>query len=298
MEILQSHEITDFKKNYFQKKPYLFTNVNSNTLVNWSQLNRLIEKDILHYPRIRLANDRIPEMRGYSGFIRYSMSPTGDKTPHINRHQLYKCLNDGATLILDRCQSFFDGVDKAKEWISNELDCSSSANLYAAFSDIPSFGLHFDNHDVLAIQIEGVKRWEVHKPTRTYPLIDERSFGFSQPSGEPDYTFNLQPGQALYLPAGYWHNVSTQTKRSLHITFTIIRPRRLDLINAFIDEIKNHDYLREPIPFGESLSNNNQVAEILNNALSSFDINMMETLLKMRDRRKQYIKIDLENINS
>ncbi|MFZ8321252.1 hypothetical protein ACO1LD_13685, partial [Staphylococcus aureus] len=97
-----------------------------------------------------MANDNFPEIRGYKGFIRYTYSQTGDRTPHINRHQLYKCLRDGATLIVDRCQSFFESVDESRLWLSKELECTCSANLYAAFTATPSFGLHFDNHDVIA----------------------------------------------------------------------------------------------------------------------------------------------------
>lgn len=174
--------LDDFIENSFQKKPYIFENLNYHSLVSWNEINSLFEKDILNYPRVRMANNSIPEMRGYGGFIRYSMSATGDKTPHINRYQLYKCLSDGATLIIDRCQSFFKNIDIARNWLAENLSCTSSANLYAAFTSNPSFGLHFDNHDVIAVQIEGTKRWEIHKPTRTYPLSTERSFDFDAPS--------------------------------------------------------------------------------------------------------------------
>ncbi|MGK3550343.1 hypothetical protein ACSLOE_30820, partial [Escherichia coli] len=42
-----------------------------------NDLNKLLEKDILHYPRVRMANDNFPEIRGYKGFIRYTYSQTG-----------------------------------------------------------------------------------------------------------------------------------------------------------------------------------------------------------------------------
>ncbi|MGK3325784.1 hypothetical protein ACSLO2_27290, partial [Escherichia coli] len=44
--------------------------------------------------------------------------------------------------------SFFESVDESRLWLSKELECTCSANLYAAFTATPSFGLHFDNHHV------------------------------------------------------------------------------------------------------------------------------------------------------
>ncbi|MGK3702500.1 JmjC domain-containing protein, partial [Escherichia coli] len=45
--------------------------------------------------------------------------------------------------------------DESRLWLSKELECTCSANLYAAFTATPSFGLHFDNHDVIAVQNDG-----------------------------------------------------------------------------------------------------------------------------------------------
>lgn len=294
--ILCHDELQIFIQNHFQLTPFIFKNVNSDNLMSWSMLNRLLEKDILHYPRIRLANDQIPEIRGYGGFIRYSYSQTGDRTPHINRHQLYKCLEDGATLVLDRCQSFFDNVDNVRKWLSSQLECSCSANLYAAFSSTPSFGLHFDNHDVLAVQLEGVKKWKVYNPTHSYPLEDERSFDFIAPDTDPDFEFDIKPGEAFYLPAGYWHNVSTQSEKSLHITFTIIRPRRIDILNSLLREIEKNDYVRAPIAFGESFSDGQLIHNIIMTAVSDFDIQLNEAFLKIQSRTVNYKHINLENI--
>ncbi|EFI7082995.1 cupin [Escherichia coli] len=294
--LIKKEIIENFKKYNFQKYPFVFTDVNYKNLINWNDLNKLLEKDILHYPRVRMANDNFPEIRGYKGFIRYTYSQTGDRTPHINRHQLYKCLRDGATLIVDRCQSFFESVDESRLWLSKELECTCSANLYAAFTATPSFGLHFDNHDVIAVQIEGIKKWKVYNPTYSYPLEDERSFDYLPPNTSPDYEFDITPGQAIYLPAGYWHNVTTQSKHSLHLSFTVIRPRRLELFKTLFDELKNNPYMREPIEHGDSLSDKEKIKTIITNAINSFDIQFAENMLKAQSRTYRYKKIKLEHI--
>ncbi|WP_039032646.1 JmjC domain-containing protein [Leclercia adecarboxylata] len=290
-----SHDIMEkFRLEHFQKSPFVLTGVDASKLVSWQALNKTLEKDILHYPRVRLANDNWPEMRGYGGFVRYSYSQSGDRTPHINRHQLYKCLREGATLVLDRCQAFFDSVDHMRQWLSSQLECSCSANLYAAFTPTPSFGLHFDNHDVLAVQIEGIKRWTVHKPTYSYPLEHERSFDFIAPKTEPDFIFDVEPGQAIYLPAGYWHNASTQTSRSLHVSYTIIRPRRLDIFRTLLEELSGNEYIRAPIEFGDRLSDDTALRELINEAVKKLDIKLNETMLKIQCNAPAYKHINLE----
>lgn len=290
-----SHEVMDkFRREHFQRLPFVLTGVDAINLVSWSALNNTLKKDILHYPRVRLANDKWPEMRGYGGFVRYSFSQSGDRTPHINRHQLYKCLREGATLVLDRCQAFFEPVEQMRQWLSSELECACSANLYAAFTPTSSFGLHFDNHDVLAVQIDGIKRWTVHKPTYSYPLEHERSFDFIAPKTEPDFVFDVEPGQAIYLPAGYWHNVKAQTGHSLHVSYTIIRPRRLDILKNLINELSNNEYIRAPIEFGDRFSDVVVLRKLIDEAIRNFDIQLNETFLKIQCTSTSYKHINLE----
>lgn len=52
--------IEEFTKTAFQKKPFVFSTVHGAKLLNWDDVNLLLEKDILDYPRVRLANDSNP----------------------------------------------------------------------------------------------------------------------------------------------------------------------------------------------------------------------------------------------
>ena len=49
--LIKKEIIEKFKKYNFQKYPFVFTDVNYKNLINWNDLNKLLEKDILHYPR-------------------------------------------------------------------------------------------------------------------------------------------------------------------------------------------------------------------------------------------------------
>lgn len=231
--------IEEFTETAFQKKPFVFSTVHGAELLSWDDVNLLLEKDILDYPRVRLANDSNPAIRGYRGFVTYTLSVTGEAAPHVNRYSLLKNLQSGSTLIIDRCQAFFNKVMTATNYLNEKLQCRSGANLYCAWSSIPSFGIHFDNHDVIAVQIEGSKTWDIYPPTLIYPLQTDKCFELNPPTGKPLMSVTVSPGQAIYLPAGYWHNVSTESERSLHISFTVIRPRKIDVIKKLLIPSQN-----------------------------------------------------------
>ncbi|WSC07830.1 cupin domain-containing protein [Streptomyces scopuliridis] len=44
-------------------------------------------------------------------------------------------------------------------------------NLYASLTAREGFGVHWDDHDVIVIQIDGAKRWKLYGPTRTAPQV-------------------------------------------------------------------------------------------------------------------------------
>jgi len=101
-------------------------------------------------------------------------------------------------------------------------------------------------------------------------------------------------GLAIYLPAGYWHNVMTQTKRSLHVSYTIIRPGRLDIFRTLIDELSNDEYVRAPVEFGNRLSDEVALRKIIDKAINEFDIQLNEMLLKIQCNSPAYKHINPE----
>lgn len=291
-------EMDFFIRSAFQKKPFVFESVTGHQLVGWGEINNLLEKDILDYPRIRLANDGIPSERGFKGFVTYTLTVTGETSPHINRYNLLKRLQTGSTLIIDRCQAFFERAQQAASYLSTHLRCRSGANLYCAWSSTPSFGAHFDNHDVIAVQIEGVKRWEVYAPTRPYPLLNDKSFDQTPPAGEPMLCHTLTPGQAIYVPAGYWHNVFTETERSMHISFPVVRPRKIDLIRMVLERLEASAELREPIAHGSDAIGNARLSGVLYACLANIDFDEWEAAVVEDCMQGRDIKFNLPDIRT
>jgi ribosomal protein L16 Arg81 hydroxylase len=83
-----------------------------------------------------------------------------------------------------------------------------------------AYGGHRDSDDVLVIQIAGVKRWRVYEPqqrryTGNSPLTEAQM-------GQLADTFDLAPGDALFVRAGVPHRVETTGDFSLHLSFDLI----------------------------------------------------------------------------
>jgi hypothetical protein len=96
-------------------------------------------------------------------------------------------------------------------------------NSYISFGRGKAFKPHWDNHDVIVVQVHGSKRW--------------RSFGVPDPpptrkhrEGDPvpaqlEWEGTMGAGDVLYLPRGEVHEAELETADSVHLTIGI-KPQR------------------------------------------------------------------------
>jgi ribosomal protein L16 Arg81 hydroxylase len=123
-------------------------------------------------------------------------------------------------------------------------------NLYLTPRSAQGLRPHVDSHDVVILQIDGVKEWRVggvlsrSSPTAALPgePID------SVPDAQG---YLLTPGDALYIPRGYAHEAVTQTSSSLHLTVGIHVLTWADLLGEALHLVaaENPD-LRRALPVG------------------------------------------------
>lgn len=101
-------------------------------------------------------------------------------------------------------------------------------NAYISERDSIGFGWHWDDHDVVIIQLGGSKHWRIFEPHELAPL---RGWTAERRRGRQAMSILLEPGRGLMIPRGWGHQVSGFAGRlSSHLTMSITRPRARDLV--------------------------------------------------------------------
>ena len=121
------------------------------------------------------------------------------------------------------------------------------------------FTLHLDDHPVFVLQIEGKKQWSVSPeigvpdPIRGFSFPPDRDRlrvpwgSFERPDEEQFLQFTLEPGDALYLPAGTWHKARA-IGFSLALTMASSRYTPLSLAQmAMMEQLDRYPALRQPL---------------------------------------------------
>ncbi|OII60323.1 cupin [Streptomyces sp. CC53] len=154
-----------------------------------------------------------------------TVSPRGQSIPMANMHRLGDLLRDGATLIMDQLNTFdptMEAVCRALQWWTHER---VQVNAYLTTNEASGFPLHWDDHDVIVVQLAGEKEWEIRGTSRTAPMYRDADAN-DVPSGTVIFDGTLQAGDVMHIPRGHWHQ-ATRTGSgsgfSLHATFGVTK---------------------------------------------------------------------------
>lgn len=119
--------------------------------------------------------------------------------------------------------SLFDELVLPDGWFREDQQRSSTALWFGPAGTITP--LHHDASSILFCQIYGRKRWRMASPLET-PLLEGARAMYSafDPEDLPEplkaqvtfKDFVLEPGEALFIPAGWWHDV-----RSLDVSISL-----------------------------------------------------------------------------
>lgn len=112
----------------------------------------------------------------------------------------------------------------------------AQVNTYVSEREAPGFGLHWDDHDVLIIQLIGAKHWEILQPVALSPLVPWVS---KEAFGESVFSTVLRPGEGLFIPRGWGHRVhGFEGSTSAHYTVGLRRPTLIDLLPRLCESVE------------------------------------------------------------
>jgi bifunctional lysine-specific demethylase and histidyl-hydroxylase MINA len=99
--------------------------------------------------------------------------------------------------------------------------------------------VHYDDHDLLVVQLRGTKRWYVSSGpsdlNNTWQRIPE-----SAPALGPHHTVDVKPGDLMYLPRGTYHSVDSDSG-SLHVSIGFTPLTLREAVIAALDHLSDLD---------------------------------------------------------
>lgn len=173
----------------------------------------------------------------------------GQSLPMMNMDRLAQLLCSGCTVVLDALDSFEPTMEvacRALQWWSREL---VQVNTYLTTTDSSGFSLHWDDHDVVIVQLGGEKSWEVRGPARRVPTFRDAEQN-RQPSEEIIWSGVLRSGDVMHIPRGYWHQatrVGHGDGFSLHVTFGFVKRTGVDWLRWLADRSVEEERFRHDL---------------------------------------------------
>src|SRR5436190_2055873 len=212
-------------------------------LLSWRSLNALIRDQRPAAPRFRLMNagNSLPE-----GTYHRTVQTLRGPLRQLDPARLLAELRSGATLVWDAIDQGHPPIRTAKQVFERALHAFAFINMYASWGTLAGVGDHWDDHEVFVLQLTGSKNWRVHPPTRKWPMPDDLG---TEPPARYAHDLTLKAGSVLYLPRGWWHQVTPLNEPSLHLTIGILRPTNADFLGWLLNMAKESDLVRQDFPF-------------------------------------------------
>lgn len=137
---------------------------------------------------------------------------------------------DGYTVVLDGVEQYVRAIASLSHSIEVELNFATKVNAYVTPPGSQGFVAHYDEHDVLILQIQGSKIWHLYNGADVPPHEMRRQVPIDE-AGLPSPTdLRLEVGDVLYLPRGRVHAAEATSEPSVHLTVGIHAPTLLALV--------------------------------------------------------------------
>ena len=158
---------------------------------------------------------------------------------------------DGYTIVLECVEQYVRAIGRLAHSIEVELDFPTQVNSYITPPGSAGLVPHYDDHDVLILQIQGSKTWHLYVGADLPPHKIQRDEDHAVAiDGLPVPTdLRLEAGDVLYVPRGRVHEAETGAEPSIHLTVGIHAPTVLMLaIGALYAQSFRDDRLNERLP--------------------------------------------------
>jgi ribosomal protein L16 Arg81 hydroxylase len=216
----------------------------TSNLIDWAALDDLILWHRLIPPDIQVVNNgrTVPAAQ----YLATGPSPRRRSRPVVDPDALGRILAAGATLVVNDLDEMSSSVAEATHQLQQLVKERVQVNAYATWGRSAGFNAHWDDHDVVVLQVEGSKHWDVFGPGIPYAVDHELNPDNQRPEATA-WSGDLSPGDGLYLPRGWWHSVQGVGDVSLHLTFGFQRRTGLHYARWLADQLPSVEAFRRDL---------------------------------------------------
>jgi ribosomal protein L16 Arg81 hydroxylase len=245
------------------------------SLLPWNQLNEILRRHRLDFPRLRLTRDgkSLPS----TDYLRHVTSGRRRvQIPRLLPVKLTEQLRRGATLVLDAVDELYTPLEELAAGLESTFHEHVQINAYAGWRTSRGFDLHWDDHDVFILQVAGRKRWSVYGMTRPYPLARDVEPN-QKPTHDPLWEAILEDGDLLYIPRGWWHVAFPLGEPTLHLTVGIHNRNGVDLLRWLADRLRASETFRKDLPrFASPVERAAHVESLRDELLAAWGTDVLE----------------------
>jgi ribosomal protein L16 Arg81 hydroxylase len=202
-------------------------------LVSWEALRRLIERG--EYPRgrddIRVSkeSEAVPQDRW----------TTNGK---VDTTKLEVLLAKGYNIVITHIEQQIAPLATLCANIKLRLSEVIFAGVIVTTGIDGAFKRHYDPEDLVILQIEGSKRWQIFGPAVSNPVMGMPKQ--SPPQGEPIFDEVLHAGDILLVPGGNWHHCENGPGRSVHVGIFFIPPTPWHAVDVLSSRLLSEEMFR------------------------------------------------------
>ena len=195
-------------------------------------------------------------------------------SPRRRALELYDACARGASFRLRGLHRYWKPLRDLSRSLEQKFACTVGVNLYSSPASAQGLDRHYDNHDVLVLQLAGRKSWRLHAPVVSLPLkhappasferrVEELEYFRGGPmraargrltdeeTGAPTHELTLEQGDLLYLPRGFVHEARAEDEASVHLTVGLHVTTWLDLMAVALGQLAQRDErFRRSLPVG------------------------------------------------
>lgn len=224
-------------------------------LMPWEWFNRLPSTRRLLTGDMRVMKD------GRDVMLDMALSRAGDAAYRLTPEAIQSLCHQGMSIVLDRVHEDVAAIASLCALIERRYRCEAATNGYAGFRREGVFAPHYDDHDVLVLQLQGTKHWSLFGQPHASPVKPQ----FPNPAdpGPARTELALAPGDLLYLPRGEVHAARVEEAPSLHLSIGLKWPRGADALRWLAGQATAEEVGREDIhPFEPAAARADRTARL------------------------------------